>query len=379
MRRDSILFLLTFWSLWFYNYSARTIFSPILPSIEMDLRISHGQAGGVFSFVFIGYGLGLVLAGSLVRWFSPRKLLIFGHAALILFLGLFSLGRSYGFLAPLCLLLGFGAGIYLPCVIPLLAERFSSDNWAKIMGLHGTGPPISLLTVPLIAALLLRVASWRHLTLLFSLLGILLLPTLIRFTKTPSASPPPAKPDYWSLLRDKRIWGLAILLGIASSANIGIYAIVPLFLVNERGFTPIGANQLLGFSRVAGVVAPFIGGVLADRIGYTRTLISIMVLSGVFTVLMAVTQTETVLAVSLLLQTSTIIGFFSVCLALVSRTVRPVNRGPAGALTSVSGAIFMAATPWILGTIADYLSFSCGIVAIGLMLLFSPLLLGVFR
>jgi NNP family nitrate/nitrite transporter-like MFS transporter len=345
----------------------------------MDLRISHGQAGGVFSFVFIGYGLGLVLAGALVRWFGPRKLLIFGHAALILSLGLFSFGRSYGFLVPVCLLLGFGAGIYLPCVIPLLAERFSSDNWAKIMGLHGTGPPISLLTVPLIAALLLKVTSWRYLTFLFSLLGILLLPALIRFTRTPSASPPPVKPDYHSLFRDKRMWVLAILMGIASSANIGIYAIVPLFLVSERGFTIVGANQLLGISRVAGVVVPFIGGVLADRIGYIRTLISIMVLSGVFTVLMAVIHTETVLAVFLLLQTSTIIGFFSVCLALVSRTARPANRGPAVALTMVSGAVFMAGTPWLLGTIADYSSFSYGIVAIGLMLSFSPLLLGVFR
>jgi NNP family nitrate/nitrite transporter-like MFS transporter len=379
MKRDSILFLLTFWSMWFYNYSSRTIFSPILPSIETELGITHGQAGGIFTFVFIGYGLGLVLAGALLRWFSSRKLLMFGHVALILSLGLFSFGRSYGFLALICLLLGFGAGIYPPCVIPLLAERFSSDNWAKIMGLHGTGAPTGLLTVPLIAALLLKVASWRYLTLLFSLLGILLLPALIRFTKTPSASPPPLKPDYWSLFRDKRIWVLAILLGIASSANIGIYAIVPLFLVTERGFTLIGANQLLGISRVAGVVVPFIGGVLADRIGYIKTLISIMVLSGAFTVLMAVTHTETALAVSLLLQTSTIIGFFSVCLALVSRTARPSNRGAAVALTMVSGAVFMAATPWLLGTIADYSSFSYGIVAIGFMLLFSPLLLGVFR
>ncbi len=365
--------------MWFYNYSARTIFSPILPSIETDLRISHGRAGAIFAFVFIGYGLGLVLAGSLLRWFSSRKLLIFGHGALILSLGLFSFGRSYGFLAPVCLLLGFGGGIYLPCVIPLLAERFSSDNWAKIMGLHGTGPPISLVTIPLIAALLLKVASWRYLTLIFSLLGILLLPILIRVTKTPSASPPPVKPDYWSLFRDKRIWVLAILMGIASSANIGIYAIVPLFLVSERGFTLIEANQLLGISRVAGVVVPFIGGVLADRIGYIRTLISIMVLSGVFTVLMAVTYTEMLLALFLLLQTSTIIGFFSLCLALVSRTARPANRGPAVALTMVSGAVFMAATPWLLGTLADYSSFSYGIIAIGFMLLFSPLLLGVFR
>jgi len=211
--------------------------------------------------------------------------------------------------------------------------------------LHGTAPPISLLTVPLIAALLLRVASWRYVTLLFSLIGILLLPALIKFTKPPSASSPPARPDYRSLFQDKRIWVLAILLGIAASANIGIYAIVPLFLVSERGFTLIGANQLLGISRVAGVGIPFIVGALADRFGYIRTLIVIMISSGAFTILMALAHAETSLAIFLLLQTSTIIGFFGVCYALISRTTGPTNRGPAVALTMVCGAIFMAITP----------------------------------
>lgn len=365
--------------MWFYNYSARTIFSPILPSIEIELGITHGQAGGIFTFVFIGYGLGLVLAGSLLRWFSSRRLLLFGHGGLILCLGLFSFGRNYGFLAPVCLLLGFSAGIYPPCAIPLLVERFSSENWAKVMGLHGTAPPISLLTVPLIAAFLLNVASWRYLTLLFSLFGILLLPTLIKFTKTPSAPSLPAKPDYWSLLGDKRIWVLAILLGIAASANIGIYAIIPLFLVSERGFTLVRANELLGISRVAGVVVPLMVGILADRFGYIRTLISIMILSGAFTILMAVAHEETFLAISLLLQTSTIIGFFVVCYALISRTAGHTNRGPAVALTMVFGAIFMAVTPWLLGTIADHYSFSYGIVAIGFTVMFAPLLLGVFH
>jgi len=379
MRRDSSLFLLTFWSLWFYNYSSRTIFSPILPSLETELGITHARAGGIFTFIFLGYGLGLVLAGSLQRWFSSRRLLIFGHGGLIVSLGIFSFGRTYGFLAPICLLLGFAAGIYPPCGIPLLVERFPSDTWAKIMGFHGTAPPISLLTVPLIAALLLRVASWRYVTLLFCVIGILLLPTLITFTKPPPASSPPARPDYRSLFRDTRIWVLAILLGIAGSANIGIYAIVPLFLVTERGFTLIGANQLLGVSRIAGVGVPFIVGVVADRFGYIRTLIVIMISSGAFTILMALTHAETPLAIFLLLQTSTIIGFFGVCYALISRTAGPTNRGPAVALTMVFGAIFMAITPWVLGTVADHHSFGYGIMAIGFVLVFSPMLLGVFR
>ena len=345
----------------------------------MELGITHGRAGSIFTFVFMGYGLGLILTGSLLRWFDSRKLLILGHGGLILSLGLFSFGRTYGFLALTGLLLGFTAGTYAPCGIPLLADRFSSDNWAKIMGFHGTAPPISLLAIPLISAFILNVASWRTITLLFSILGILLLPTLIRFTRSPTPSSLPARPDYSSLLQDKRIWALAILFGIAGSANIGIYAIVPLFLVSERGFTLFDANKLLGLSRITGVIVPFVVGAIADRFGYIRTLICVMVLSAAFTILMAVAQGEILLATSLLLQTSTIISFFAVSYALITRTASPTNRGPALALTMVFGAIFMAITPWFLGTIADHYSFSYGIIAIGFMLLFSPLLLGAFR
>lgn len=365
--------------MWFYNYSSRTIFSPILPSIETELGITHGRAGSIFTFVYLGSGLGLVLAGSLQRWFSSRRLIILGHGVLILSLGMFSFGQTYGFLVPICLLLGFAAGIYPPCGIPLLVERFPSDHWAKIMGFHGTAPPIGLLTVPLMAALLLKVASWRYVTLLFSLIGILLLPTLIKFTTSPSAPSSPVRPDYGSLLRDKRIWVLAILMGIGASANIGIYAIIPLFLVSERGFTLIGANQLLGITRVVGVAVPLVAGFLADRFGYIRTLIVIMISTGAFTILMALAHAETPLAVFLLLQTSTIIGFFAVCYALISRTAGPINRGPAVALTMVFSAISMALTPWLLGTLADHYSFSYGIVAIGFMLIFSTILLRVFR
>jgi hypothetical protein len=54
MQVDKILFLLTFWSVWFFNYSSRTIFSPILPILEAELKTSHAGAGGILSFVSMG-------------------------------------------------------------------------------------------------------------------------------------------------------------------------------------------------------------------------------------------------------------------------------------------------------------------------------------
>ncbi len=379
MLSHKVLFLLTLWSLWFFNYSARTIFPPILPIIEQELMTSHAGTGGIFGFISLGYAIGLLFAGPLMRRLSSRRILLLEHGGIILVLALFYFGQTYLYFTILCLILGFAAGAYLPSAIPLLTERFPPRHWAKVIGIHGIAPSISLLIVPVIAAFLLQVVSWRTILLLFSLVGILPLLALVRLAKAPPDSTVHSKMNYSSLFRDKRIWVLGILQGVAAGANLGIYAVIPLFLVTERGFTLPGANQLLGMSRIGGMVVPLIVGAIADRFGYIRTLITVTFLSGVFTLLMTLSTGELFLAIFLFLQTSIIVGFFPLSFALTSRIAGQENRGPAVALVTLFGAISMALTPWLLGTIADHYSFSYGIWAIGFAAMLAPLLLWTFR
>jgi len=58
-----LLPLAFFWSLWFLNYSSRTVFSPLLPLIEENYLLSHGQASGLFISLSMGYGVSLLVAG----------------------------------------------------------------------------------------------------------------------------------------------------------------------------------------------------------------------------------------------------------------------------------------------------------------------------
>ena len=70
-----LLPLFIFWCLWFLNFSTRTVFSPILPLIEDHLSLSHGEAGGFFSSLSIGYGLTLLIAGRFASvWGYKRDL-----------------------------------------------------------------------------------------------------------------------------------------------------------------------------------------------------------------------------------------------------------------------------------------------------------------
>ena len=71
-----LLPLAIFWSLWFLNFSSRTVFSPLLPLIEENLRLSHGQAGSLFTSLSIGYGLSLLIAGRFASVWGCKRVVV---------------------------------------------------------------------------------------------------------------------------------------------------------------------------------------------------------------------------------------------------------------------------------------------------------------
>jgi len=380
MNGSNIPFLVTLWINWLYNFSTRTIVATVLPVIERELQISHGGAGSILSFYAIGYASALLSAGQLIRWLGYTKLVIYGHLGVLLLVFLSTFGKSYSHFVIVYLFLGFVAGAYLPCGIALLAERFSSDNRAKIIGFHQMAPSVAFLVIPLMVGLLLKLISWRSIILLFAFTGIPILLALVKFVGGALASTLPVTPNYGTVLKDKRVWVVGLLFGIAGICNIGIFSIAPLFLVSEKGFSVQDANQLLGISRIGGVFVPFLVGALADRLGYVTTLIPVVFVVGLFTVLMTMGYTEGSLLVFLLVQGSAAAGFFPLLFALIARTVDHSNRGTAVGIVTVFGAIFgIGLAPWILGTVADHYSFGHGIMAVGVLALISPVLLRAFR
>jgi fucose permease len=85
------------------------------------------------------------------------------------------------------------------------------------------------------------------------------------------------------------------------------------------------------------------------------------------------------MSVNLFFQTSTIVGFFPLSFALVSRTVEPDSRESAISAGMFFGDISLALMPLLLRIVADHYSFSSSIPSIGLLMMLSPLLLWTFR
>jgi len=160
------------------NFSTRTVISPLLPIFEDELAISHAAAGSIFSFVAVGYTIILLLSGLLSPVFGYKRTIVLGFVVLTIAVFCFIYTHTYASMALICLLIGLGAGIYLPSAIPLITATFGRDNWGKAIAFHETAASSSILSVPLLTALALRFLHWR---ILFFILSTACLSVLISF------------------------------------------------------------------------------------------------------------------------------------------------------------------------------------------------------
>jgi len=362
-----IFLLLLFWSLWFLNFSTRTIISPLLPIIEDELAISHAMAGSIFSFLSAGYTITLLLSGFLSPRIGYKRSIVLGFTILITAVFCLKYARSYPSFAVATLFVGLGAGIYLPSVMPLLTAIFARDNWGKAIAFHETAASFSILSIPLLTVVALRFFHWR---VLFTILSMAAFVVIIFFCIF-SPDPRPKKEKRARLSRiliRKDFWIMAILWIFAASNSLGLYNLIPLFLVKEKGMSIEMANTIFGISRTGGFIIVILAGFLVDRYGAKKILFLLLLTTGLTTVGLALTQTVPHLVVMLILQATVCSGFFPVAFVVISKITSFNERSIFTGTTIAIGVIMgLGFAPFALGAIADIWNFQYGILLLGVV------------
>lgn len=375
----NIVLLLLFWSLWFVNFSTRTVLSPLLPVIENELALSHAQAGSIFSFLSAGYTMTLLLSGLLSPRIGYKRTIVLGFVLLSAATLCFTSAHAYLSVAMISLLVGLGAGIYLPSAIPLITAVFGRDNWGKAIAFHETAASSSILAIPLLTALGLRFLHWRS---LFTILSIACLVVLISFWAL-SPSPRSEEEKRVSLLQVVRrsdFWIIAILWIFASSNSLGLYNVIPLLLVKEKGMGLELANTIFGLSRVGGVFIVIVAGFLIDRYGVRALLAMVLLVTGSATMGLALAQALPFLVIMLFIQATVGTVFFPVGLVTISKLTTVEERSTFTGTTIAVGVIVgLGLTPAILGAVADAVSFQAGILVLGVLTVISCGLLWYLR
>lgn len=252
--------LFIFWCLWFLNFSTRTVLSPILPLIEDNLSLSHGEAGGLLTSLSIGYTITLLLAGRYASIWGYKRMVATGFMGVGFILIGLQWAESYTTFHILFFLLGIASGTYFSTILPIITETYDQRHWGKALGFHDSAPSLSYFSIPILAAFGLHFFTWPR---LFLILGIFCFPLTICFWKV-SIEPKQERSwkgsHYVDLFKRKTIWIMGFLYIFAVASVSGIYSILPLYLIKERGMELHFANNLFGISRIGGIFISIVAG-----------------------------------------------------------------------------------------------------------------------
>ena len=368
--RSSLGPLFILMGVFFVNFTSRMLLAPLLPTLEADLSLDHTQAGSLFLYSSFGYFLSLLGSGFVAATLTHRLSIII--STLILGLAQFgmALADSFATLALALFGVGLACGLYLPSGMAAIYGIIKSSDWGKAVAVHELAPNLAFLLVPVLCTLLLFTFSWQQIIVLFG--GLTLAIGLLFALKGKGGrfrGQAPTLAALKTLAADPSFWIMTAVFSLSIGSSIGIYTMLPLYLVAERGIDQSWANTLVSLSRIISVGTAFAAGWATDLLGVRRALKVYLVISGLCTLGLGLVP-DSLLVLFLFLQPMLTVCLFPAGFATLAR-VGPVETRNL-AISFVIPPSFLLGTgavPALIGVLGDAGYFGWGISLVGALAL----------
>ena len=367
-----LYFLVVIFSL---NFVSRIILSPLLPTIERELAISHSQAGFFFFLTSGGYLVGLLSSGLLASRTKHRVAIVVSSAGVGIAMLTIAFAANLDVMRCGLFGVGFAAGLYMPSAIATITSLVDRAHWGKAIAVHELAPNLAFFISPFIAELFLKWATWRSALGILGALSILASASFARFGRGgdfPGESP--LSSAFGALIRTPTFWLMIVLFGLGVSSTVGVYAMMPLYLVTERAFEPSWANTILAFSRSHGPFLGLLGGWASDKLGAGRTIVISLGFTGITTLLLGLLSDAWLIA-AVLLQPLLAVWFFPAAFAAIAMITPPNARNLAVSFSVPFGFLIGGgAIPTFIGAMGDAGSFATGFTITGALIIAGGLL-----
>ena len=336
-------------SIYFFNYISRIIIAPLTTVIEKDLGITHTESGTLFLVVSTGAFITLLGSGIVSSIISHRWTILL--SSFLLSLALFNtafMDSLWGIRIGL-LFLGMAAGLYFPSGVAVLTSLVNPQYWGVAIAIHDLAPNLSFVAAPVFAELILISYDRQAVFIILGCFCIMF--TLMYYFFDSGGNFKGAHPKLFyikTLLLSRSMWFIIFILSLSLVSIIGIYNILPLFLVIERGMDRQWANTLLSISRIFCIPMTFFGGWASDRFGPNLILTVVLLLTGLTTILLAIVP-RSLLPIFVCLQT-----IFAACLAspgmaaLASMSLIETRSIVVSLAASIAFFIGSGVGPWLI-------------------------------
>jgi NNP family nitrate/nitrite transporter-like MFS transporter len=356
--------------IFFVNFASRVVISPLLPAMELDLKISHASASALYLFVNLGFFAGLLCSGFVAARLAHRRVIVLSALAVGIALMAMLFIHSLDGVRLLFLILGMAAGLYLPSGVAAITALISPNHWGKALAFHEMAPVMAYVLSPLLAEAFLGWVSWQGVFGVMGLLSVIGGFLFARFGRGGSfSSQAPNLERTKQICANPSLWVIIFLLSLSVGSSMGVYNVMPLYLINEHGMQRSVANILLSLCRVSGLVLVNLAGWASDRLGTKRSIKVVMALGGLLTLGLGLAPTSIVM-VLLFLQPMIGTCLFPAMMKAMAELFPAQSRTLAVAL-SLAMSVFLGggAMPAGIGWLAESSSFGTGIAISGVIML----------
>ena len=362
-RLGPLLFLM---SVFLLNFLQRIILAPLMPDIERDLKIGHEQAGSFFFIVSLGYCIMLLGSGFVSCRLTHKKTIVVSSIASGGAIFLVGLSPHLWSIRVVLLLLGLASGLYLASGIAAAVGLVNPKDRGKAMGVHEMAPTLAFTLSPLIAEALLGWFTWRGALMLLGTVSIATGTAFAFFGKGGEFSgDAPNVKVIREVLGKSSFWIMVILFTLGFGATLGVYYMLPLYLVSEKGMDRTWANTLLGLSRIPTPAMAIFSGWMTDRFSLRRTMKAILLSLAIVTALLGLVPTSWIVLI-VFIQSMLAASFGPAGFAALSKMGSKSLTNVAVSFTiPVSFLLGGGAVPAGMGIVGEAGSFASGFVVLG--------------
>jgi MFS family permease len=254
------------------NHAYESVMPVLYPLLIKEFNLQYSSIGLLVMAYRLTSGAFQLLMGFMGRFYQRKILLGVGmiwQSVSNAFLG-FSSGFSQMLTARS--LAGVGASPQHPTGSAYIAEKFKSRNLGRALGINIGAAGLGRFMAPLAASLLLPVIGWKLTLLCFSGLGLAVGTGFLLIKE-------PKRPGSWSgksSLRDlvkgvreifrNRLVVIVMIVETVMAFRIGISDFLPTYFSEVLGMSSSYSGLLFTGFLVSGLPAPYIWGVLSDRL-----------------------------------------------------------------------------------------------------------------
>ena len=377
--KDSLGAIIFIAWLFFLTFVTRMVFAPLLPAIESELHLSHGEAGSLFLMISLGMALGPFVSGVTTNKLLHRGSLVLSNLVAGLSLGAACLADSILTLRLALVCLGMAAGLHIPSAMATITAQVQRSDWGKALSIHQLAPPMSFTLAPLLAALFTPWLSWRQIVLA---MGLVSMASAICYWIWIKSGEFPGQMPRLAVIREvmgrRSFWVMAALFAMAMGGTAGVFSMLPLYLFKQKGVSLGLANTVIGFSQVTGFISVLAAGWITDRFGIKQATRLSLTGAGIMTILIGLLGGNWLFVV-IFAQPAFLAAFFPGAFAAASRIVRPQLRSVSNAFAPALGILAGGGLlPALIGYLAESYSFSLGIIIAGICILIGAFDRGAF-